>query len=124
MMGMSEQPLIDHAREQIVSLPKETQFAANGIVSRTVMATANTRVVLFGFAAGQEMSEHTSTSRALVQVLTGECEFSLAGKWHHLKVGDLLHMPPGLPHALKAAQPFSMLLTLLKEPSGAVPKRE
>jgi quercetin dioxygenase-like cupin family protein len=114
---MSEQPLIDLGQQKIVSLAGETQFAPNGIVSRTVMRTGTARVVLFGFAAGQELSEHTSTSHALIQILSGACEFKLAGKPHPLKAGDLLYMPPHLPHAVSATQPFSMLLTLLK-PEG------
>ena len=111
---MSEQPLIDIRQERVVSLAAETQFAPNGIVSRTLLRTPGARVVLFGFAEGQELTEHTSTQRALVQVLSGECEFSLAGKPHALKSGDFLHMPPNLPHAMKATKQCSMLLTLLK----------
>ena len=112
--GMAEQPLIAVGAKKILSLPAETQFAPNGIVSRTLLRTANSRVVLFGFAEGQELTEHTSTQHALVQVLSGECEFSLAGAPHHLKAGDLLYMPPNLPHAVKATKQFSMLLTLFK----------
>jgi quercetin dioxygenase-like cupin family protein len=111
---MSEQPLIAIEQEKILSLAKETQFAPNGIVSRTLLRTSTSRVVLFGFAAGQELSEHTSTQHALIQVLSGQCEFSLAGKPHPLKTGDLLYMPPNLPHAVKATEQFSMLLTLFK----------
>ena len=111
---MSEQPLIDIQQEKILSLAKETQFAPNGIVSRTLLRTPTTRVVLFGFAVGQELSEHTSTQHALIQILSGQCEFSLAGKPHPLKTGDLLYMPPNLPHAVKATEQFSMLLTLSK----------
>lgn len=107
-------PLIDSADAKILSLPNETQFAANGIVSRTLLRTPTTRVVLFGFAQGQELSEHTSTAQALIQVLSGSCEFNLDGKPHLLKAGDLLHMPPNLPHAVRATEKFSMLLTLLK----------
>jgi quercetin dioxygenase-like cupin family protein len=109
---MSEKPLLDAAREQILSLAEETKFAANGIVSRTLLRTANLRAVLFGFAEGQELTEHTSTQHALIQILSGECEFSLAGKPHPLKAGDLLHMPPNLPHAVRAKTQFSMLLIL------------
>jgi len=108
------EPLIDVGREKILALTEETQFAANGIVSRTLLRTAGLRVVLFGFAKGQELTEHTSTQHALVQILSGECEFSLGGKPHALKAGDFLHMPPNLPHAIKATKPFSMLLTLFK----------
>lgn len=112
--AMSEKPLIGLDREQIISLAAETQFAPNGIVSRTLMRAPNGRVVLFGFAEGQELTEHTSTQQALIQILSGECEFSLAGKPHFMKSGDLLYMPPGLPHAVKATRQFSMLLTLFK----------
>jgi quercetin dioxygenase-like cupin family protein len=116
---MNEMPLIDLTESKILSLPDETQFAANGIVSRTLLRTPTTRVVLFGFAEGQEFSEHTSTAQVLIQILSGRCEFSLDGKRHLLKAGDLFYMPPNLPHAVKATEKFSMLLTLLKPVEAA-----
>jgi quercetin dioxygenase-like cupin family protein len=111
---MSEKPLIDPASAKVISLANETRFAPNGIVSRTLLRTENSRVVLFGFAEGQELTEHTSTQHATIQILSGECEFSLAGKLHALKAGDLLYMPPHLAHAVKATSQFSMVLTLSK----------
>ena len=111
---MSERLLIDPAAESIISLAAETKYAANGIVSRTILRTPNSRVVLFGFAEGQELTEHTSTQHAVIQILSGECELSLAGKPHTVKAGDLIYMPPNLPHAVKASRQFSMLLTLSK----------
>src|SRR3954466_14638077 len=111
---MSERPLIESDVEKIVSLAEETRYAPNGIVSRTVLRTPGSRTVLFGFAEGQELTEHTSTQHALVQILSGECEFSLAGKAHFLKADDALYMPPNLPHAVKATTQFSMLLTLFR----------
>jgi quercetin dioxygenase-like cupin family protein len=115
---MTEQPLINPNAQKILSLPAETQFAPHGIVSRTLLRTDNSRVVLFGFAEGQELTEHTSTQHATVQILSGDCEFFLAGEAHHLKSGDLLYMPPNLPHAVKATKPFSMLLTLTRPVAG------
>ena len=50
----------------------------------------------------------------MIEILSGECEFSLAGKPHNLKAGDFLCMPPNLAHAVKASKQFSMLLTLFK----------
>ena len=119
--GMSEKPLIDPAQEKILSLAEETRFAPNGIVSRTLLNIANTRAVLFGFAEGQELSEHTSTQHALIQILSGACEFYLAGRPHPMKAGDLLYMPPNLAHAVKATKPFSMLLTLFKPGGQSAP---
>lgn len=111
---MNEKPLIESGAEKVVSLGEETRFTPNGIVSRTLFRSPNSRVVLFGFAEGQELTEHTSTQHALIQILSGECEFELAGKSRSMKSGDLLYMPPGLPHAVKATTQFSMLLTLSK----------
>jgi len=118
---MKEKTLIDPGQEKILSLADETQFAPNGIVSRTLLRTVNSRVVLFGFSEGQELTEHTSTQHALVEILSGECEFSLAGKPYQLKKGDFIYMPPDLPHAVRATKQFSMLLTLSR-PSEPLPK--
>ena len=109
---MSEQPVIEAGTGKVISLADETRFAPNGIVSRTLLRTENTRAVLFGFAEGQELTEHTSTQHALIQVLSGECEFSLDGKPRFLKAGDVLYMPPHQPHAVRATKQFSMLLIL------------
>ena len=89
-----------------------------GIVSRAVLTTPALRLTLFHFAAGQELSEHTSKARVLVQVLSGTCEFSVGKTVHTLKPGDLLHLPPGAPHAVTAPEPFSMLLTQVTEPAA------
>jgi quercetin dioxygenase-like cupin family protein len=111
---MSERPLIEAEREKILSLQAEAQYAPNGIVSRTLLRTANLRAVLFGFAEGQELTEHTSTQHALVQILSGECEFCLRGQAQQMRAGDFLSMPPNVPHSVKATQQFSMLLILSK----------
>lgn len=118
---MIQTPLINVTQESILSLAQETRFAPNGIVSRVLLSSPGVRVVLFGFTEGQELSEHTATSQAVIQILSGQCEFSLAGVPRTLKAGDLLYMPPNLPHAVKATEQFSMLLTLIK-PAETSPK--
>ena len=119
---MNEKPLIDVAQERVLSLAGETQFAPNGIVSRTLLRTPGSRVVLFGFAEGQGLTEHTSTQSAIVQILSGECEFSLGGQPRTVRAGDLIYMPPHLPHAVRATKQFSMLLTLTRSGRSAAPK--
>ena len=110
---MNELPLIASDQTKVINLAEETKFADHGIVSRTILHTAHARVILFGFAAGQELSEHTSTRHALIQIVSGEGDFSLDGQWQTLEAGAFLHMPPNLRHAVRAKQPFSMLLTLI-----------
>lgn len=98
---------------QALSLSDAAQHAEAGIVSQTLLQSPEVHVVLFTFAAGQELTSHTSRRRALVHVLDGGCEFFFAGRWQRLAAGALLHLPPHHPHAVRAAHgPFSMLLTL------------
>jgi len=116
---MNEKPVVDSSAAKVLSLAEETKFAANGIVSRTLLKTALSRVVLFGFSKGQELTEHTSMQHAVIQILSGEAEFSLGGKLQTVKAGDFIYLSPGLPHAVKALTQFSMLLTLSKAEENA-----
>lgn len=110
---MNPRTLIPSEEAATLALAEAVQTSAAGIVSRTVLQSPELRVVLFAFADGQELTAHTSKRRALVQILEGECDFFFAGQWRRLVAGDLLHMPPGHEHAVRAAAgPFSMLLTL------------
>ena len=46
---MSERPLIESDVEKVISLADETRFAPNGIVSRTLMRTPNSRAPWVGW---------------------------------------------------------------------------
>jgi quercetin dioxygenase-like cupin family protein len=51
----------------------------DSIISRTVYGDARVKVVLFGFAAGQELSEHTASMPALLHILSGQARLTLGG---------------------------------------------
>ena len=87
--------------------------SAAGITSRTLLKTAGGKSVLFAFDAGQELTEHTNPNHALIQVLAGALQLTLAGRPETLRPGMLLHMPPQLPHAVRADEPSTFILTLL-----------
>jgi len=114
---MKKPTLLSATESSACSLLEPGQTVEQGIVSRAVLTTPTVRVTLFHFAAGQELSEHTSKARALVQILRGTCEFTTGKDVQTLKTGDLLHLPPGAPHAVTATEAFSMLLTQLTEPA-------
>ncbi len=101
-------------------LPAEK--VAHGIVSQAVLTAPGLRVTLFRFAAGQELSEHTTPARALIQVLTGSCEFAFSDRTERLEAGDLLHIPPNLPHAVRATEELAMLITQATPPDAGAAK--
>ncbi|QYM78782.1 cupin domain-containing protein [Horticoccus luteus] len=101
-----------------LSLLAPVATTTHGIVSRAVITTPALRLTLFHFAVGQELSEHTSKARAIVQILTGGCRFTVNGTAHELRAGDLLAMPPRAPHSVFATEAFSMLLTQITEPAA------
>jgi quercetin dioxygenase-like cupin family protein len=84
------------------------------IVSRTVYSDAHIKVVLFGFDAGQSLSEHTASQPAIIQILQGEATITLTGDPKEAGAGTWLHMPPNVPHSVVAKTPLIMLLTLLR----------
>lgn len=111
--------LFDPAASGVISLAANTQFSPQGIVSRALVNTPAMRATLFGFAEGQELTEHASSSRAIIQVLSGRSEWMVDGARMEIGAGEVLHMPPGTRHAVRAIEPFSMLLTLVKETGGS-----
>ena len=86
---------------------------AAGIHSRTVHSGDGVRVVLFGFAAGEELSKHTASRPAAIHVLSGAFDITLAGERVDGTPGTWVHMAAGTPHALRAREPGRMLLTLM-----------
>jgi quercetin dioxygenase-like cupin family protein len=110
---MSQTTLLPVDQASALVLAGAAEISAAGIVSRTLVQSPELRVVLFSFDQGQELTAHASKRRALVQVLSGACDFFFNDNWSRLEAGTLLHMPPDHPHAVRAARgPFTMLLTL------------
>ena len=115
-MIMSHPALLPSDWAGVCPLLAPLEKIAHGIVSQAVLSAPGLRVTLFRFTAGQEMSEHTSSARALVQILAGCGDFDFHGQTHQLKQGDLLHLPPRLPHAVRAVEDMTMLLTQFESP--------
>jgi quercetin dioxygenase-like cupin family protein len=72
-------------------------------------------ITLFAFDTGEGLSEHTSPYDAIVAILDGEAEITIAGAPFHLNEGEMIIMPANKPHALHAAKRFKMMLTMIHE---------
>ena len=84
------------------------------VVSRTLVRKPAGTVTVFAFDHGEGLSEHTAPFDALALSLEGEADISIAGTVHHLGPGQLLKLPAGQPHAVKAITPFKMLLIMIR----------
>ncbi len=84
------------------------------VVSRTFAQKPSVGVTLFAFDAGESISTHTAPGDALVQVLDGQAQISIAGKEITVSTGEVVVMPADVPHSVTAVQRFKMLLTVVK----------
>lgn len=98
----------------IADLRAEAQVPPDGILSRTLHNDEQLKVVLFGFAAGQELSEHTAAAPAILHVLEGEVDLKLGADSHQARAGAWIWMAPRLPHSLAAKSAAVVLLLLIK----------
>jgi len=89
-------------------------YQAGAIVSRQIIQKKLGNVTLFAFDKGQALSEHTAPFDALVQVLDGRAEITIAGEPLTVKAGETIVMPANLPHALRALTKMKMLLTMIR----------
>jgi quercetin dioxygenase-like cupin family protein len=98
----------------VIAQSKLVEYQPSAVVSRTLIKKPAGTVTVFAFDAGEGLSEHTAPYDALVLGVDGEAEISIGGVAHRVAMGQLLALPAGLPHAVKAATPFKMLLVMIR----------
>ncbi len=89
-------------------------YQKGSIVSRTLAKANGGTVTLFAFDAGQALSEHTAPFDAFLQVLDGRADLTVGGKRVRAAAGRTVLMPAGVPHAVRAARRFKMLLVMVR----------
>jgi quercetin dioxygenase-like cupin family protein len=97
-----------------IKLADLVNYQEGSIVSRTIIDKKTGTVTLFAFYKGQGLSEHTAPFDALIYLLEGEAEITIAGKPYNLKEGEMIIMPANEPHAVKATQKFKMILSMIR----------
>lgn len=95
-------------------LNQHITYQEGSVVSKEVFKNTSGTVTLFAFAEGQGLSEHKTPYDALVYIIDGEADITISGILNTVKAGEMIHMPAGEPHALKANKQFKMLLTMMK----------
>jgi quercetin dioxygenase-like cupin family protein len=88
------------------------EIQPDSIVSRTFFKGERLKSILFGFDAGQELTEHTSSQAAMIQIVQGQATVTVGDDKHELGVGCWLHMQPCVKHSVHANSPLMLLLTM------------
>jgi quercetin dioxygenase-like cupin family protein len=100
--------IVDHLTSLI------PEISEGSIISRTFYEDEHAKFILFGFAAGQELSEHTASVPAALYFLQGQAELTLGTDAHHADPGTFVQMQARLPHTILAKTPVWMLLIMNK----------
>jgi quercetin dioxygenase-like cupin family protein len=84
------------------------------VVSLTLAQRPGVGSTLFAFDAGESISTHAAPGDAMAIVLEGAAEIAIDGTPHTVGAGEAIIMPAGVPHAVRAATRFKMLLVVVK----------
>jgi quercetin dioxygenase-like cupin family protein len=114
--GKAPMSVYTYFPDLIESLP---EIPPDSIVSRTLYSGEDMKAVLFGFATGQELSEHTASMPATLVFLQGEADLKLGEDRMAAQAGTWAHMPANLPHSIHARTPVVMLLLMLRTKEGS-----
>lgn len=98
----------------VANINTEILTPEKGILSHTIHNDNDIKLVLFGFARGEELSAHTAPMPAVIHVISGEAALTLGQDQMDVQAGAVIHMAPNLTHSIVARTPLLMLLTLVK----------
>lgn len=97
-----------------LTLADQVQYQPGAVVSRTLIDRKIGTLTLFAFDDGQGLSEHTAPFDAFVQIVDGAADITIGGEVHRVAAGQMIIMPANVPHALRAAGRFKMLLVMIR----------
>ena len=99
---------------EAIQLGEMVSYQDGAVVSRTLLQHSTGTLTAFSFDAGQALSEHTVPFNAFIQVLDGEGEITVGGKPTNVQAGEIILMPGGISHSVRAVKKFKMLLILFR----------
>jgi quercetin dioxygenase-like cupin family protein len=95
-------------------LDKSISYAAQAVVSKTVVKRDTGTVTIFAFAKGEGLSTHSAPFDAMVYIVDGSAKITIGGDVNELKAGEAIIMPANIAHAVYATENFKMMLIMIK----------
>lgn len=100
--------------DKVKKINNSVGYQEGSVVSKEIINKPTGTVTLFAFDKDQGLSEHITPFDALALVTDGKAEITLDGVKYIVESGEMLLMPANTKHALKAVEPFKMVLTMIK----------
>ena len=91
-----------------------TGYADDAVISKQLINKTVGTVTMFAFDKGQQISTHSAPYDAMVQILDGTAEITIAEDKIEVSAGELIILPANIPHGLVAIEQFKMILTMIK----------
>ena len=115
-IDFKEDLMIDHLpKAAIFSLVDAVEYEEGKIVSKTLVKNESGSMSLLSFSKDQQLSTHAAPGDALLIALEGEMKLTIGDEHFDIKKGDTIVLPGKIPHALKIADKFKMLLIVTKD---------
>jgi quercetin dioxygenase-like cupin family protein len=96
-------------------LRAEAHLGQNGHRQMTIFSRRPVTQVLFDFAPGGELANHSAHGLVMIHVLTGRLMVQADGHDHELSTGHVLILNPDVRHDVRALEASAMLLTVHME---------
>lgn len=81
--------------------------------SQTLVRAEHLEIFRFVLPAGQTAADHKASGALTLQCLEGVVELDAHGRTQTLRAGDLVYLADAQPHAVRALEDASLLVTIL-----------
>ena len=110
-MNTGEKPytFLPNLKTEIASALEAAKDHKN-IQGQAIYRDSVVKVLLFPFAAGQILHEHTTPHQATMHILSGKGTVTLGADKKEVEAGAWMMMPPSLPHSVHAETELVLLL--------------
>jgi quercetin dioxygenase-like cupin family protein len=96
----------------IKNFKRDFEYQEEAILIKTILKEQHANIVLFIIDKGQGLMEHAASTDAVVYVIEGELEFTVADQCYNLTEGNILKLPADAPHSFIAVEKTKMILLL------------
>jgi quercetin dioxygenase-like cupin family protein len=106
--------MVNNPATEKQDLKKLLNYQDGSIVSKVILKKNTGNITVFAFDEGEGLSEHTAPFDAMVYIVEGKAEIIIDSISNIIEEGEMIILPAGKPHSLKAITKYKMLLVMIK----------